>query len=370
MSRPSRSASAPAAKGCTRHPRHLPPVMSPSSLLARLGLDRPELRAWAMYDWAASAMQTTIMVAVFPIYFVKVAGAGLAESGATQRLATVNTIALVIIALLSPMLGAIVRLRRRPRSGSWPASCWSGVAGGGAGCSSSTRGDLDARVARSSCSRCIGATGSFVFYEALLPHIARPDEIDRVSTAGYALGYVGGGLLLALNLAWIQKPELVRPAVGPGLADAQATLPVAARLPVGRGLVAACSRSRCSAGCPSRRRGSSRTSAGARARSAMAFVAPGRDLPRAARLPAGVPDAAGVPDLQRRHPHHHQDGHGLRHRARHRPERADRRHPAGAVRRHPVLVPVRHAGRPDRRQAGAVPRAAGLHGDQRRSATS
>ena len=60
-----------------------------------------------MYDWAASAMQTTIMVAVFPIYFVKVAGANLAESGATQRLATVNSIALIVIALLSPILGAI-----------------------------------------------------------------------------------------------------------------------------------------------------------------------------------------------------------------------------------------------------------------------
>ena len=81
--------------------------MPKPSLLSRLGLDRPELRAWAMYDWAASAMQTTIMVAVFPIYFVKVAGAGLPESGATQRLATVNTLALVIIALLSPVLGAV-----------------------------------------------------------------------------------------------------------------------------------------------------------------------------------------------------------------------------------------------------------------------
>jgi len=60
-----------------------------------------------MYDWAASAMQTTVMVAVFPIYFVKVAGAGLAEGGATQRLATLNTIALVVIALASPVLGAI-----------------------------------------------------------------------------------------------------------------------------------------------------------------------------------------------------------------------------------------------------------------------
>ena len=56
----------------------------------------------------------------------------------------------------------------------------------------------------------IGANGSFVFYDALLPHIARDDEVDRVSTAGYALGYIGGGVLLALNLAWIIKPRVVR----------------------------------------------------------------------------------------------------------------------------------------------------------------
>ena len=58
--------------------------------------------------------------------------------------------------------------------------------------------------------------GSFVFYEALLPHIARREEIDRVSTAGYALGYVGGGILLALNLAWIQKPAWFGLPSGPG----------------------------------------------------------------------------------------------------------------------------------------------------------
>jgi len=52
----------------------------------------------------------------------------------------------------------------------------------------------------------IGVYGTFTFYDSLLPHIARGDELDRVSTAGYAVGYLGGGLLLAINLAWIQKP--------------------------------------------------------------------------------------------------------------------------------------------------------------------
>ena len=71
----------------------------------------------------------------------------------------------------------------------------------------------------------IGANGSFVFYDALLPHIARDDEIDRVSTAGYALGYLGGGLLLALNLAWIMKPGWFGLPGGPNLSEPQATLP-------------------------------------------------------------------------------------------------------------------------------------------------
>ena len=52
----------------------------------------------------------------------------------------------------------------------------------------------------------VGFTASLTFYDSLLPHIAREDEIDRVSTAGYALGYLGGGVLLALNVAWILSP--------------------------------------------------------------------------------------------------------------------------------------------------------------------
>ncbi len=53
----------------------------------------------------------------------------------------------------------------------------------------------------------IGVAGAFTFYDALLRHVAHDDELDRVSTAGYALGYLGGGLLLVLNLVWILRPE-------------------------------------------------------------------------------------------------------------------------------------------------------------------
>src|SRR5262249_35094679 len=52
----------------------------------------------------------------------------------------------------------------------------------------------------------VGVAASIVFYEAMLPHIAAPAELDRVSTAGYAMGYVGGGVLLALNVVMMAQP--------------------------------------------------------------------------------------------------------------------------------------------------------------------
>jgi MFS transporter, UMF1 family len=196
--------------------------MSRSSVLARLGLDRPELRAWAMYDWAASAMQTTVMVAVFPIYFVKVAGAGLTGGGATQRLATVNTIALVVIALASPVLGAVSDYGGNKKR--FIAAFMAVGAAAVAGLFFVHTGDLTL-ASWLFVLALIGVAGSFVFYESLLPHIARGGELDRVSTAGYALGYVGGGILLALNLAWIQKPAWFGLPAGPGLDESAATLP-------------------------------------------------------------------------------------------------------------------------------------------------
>jgi UMF1 family MFS transporter len=71
----------------------------------------------------------------------------------------------------------------------------------------------------------IGVNGSFVFYDALLPHVAREEETDRLSAAGYALGYLGSGLLLALNVAWILKPQWFGLPHGEGLTPSQATLP-------------------------------------------------------------------------------------------------------------------------------------------------
>lgn len=179
------------------------PVRQPWS--ERLCLHRPELRAWALYDWANSAFMTTIVAAVFPIYFHRVAAAGLEPAQATLRFAVATTIGLSVIALLSPILGAVADVAGVKKKmlgafmglGILATSCMFFIG----------EGDWELAALLFVLGN-IGASGSFVFYDSLLPHIARADEIDRVSTAGYALGYLGGGTLLAVNLAWIIQPTL------------------------------------------------------------------------------------------------------------------------------------------------------------------
>ena len=194
-----------------------------AGLLARLGLERPELRAWALYDWAVSAVQTTIMVAVFPVYFGNIAAGSLSKSGATQAIATANTVVAIILAVLSPVLGAVsdyAAAKKRMLA----ASMLVGSAAV-AGMFFVQQGDHRLALVLFVISL-IGATASTVFYDALLPHITREGEIDRVSSAGYAIGYVGGGVLLALNLAWISKPEWFGLPAGPDVSAAARTLPV------------------------------------------------------------------------------------------------------------------------------------------------
>ena len=174
------------------------------NFLGRLGLNRPELRAWAMYDWAESAFWSTVITAVFPRFFSDYAAAGMSPVEATARFAWTTTIAVTIIALIGPVLGAVADARgwRKPLLAVFMTV---GVL--------STL--LMATIGRGEWMYAaglfmvanIGVATSRVFYDSLLPHIAAPDEIDRVSTAGFAVGFFGGGILLLINLAWILAPE-------------------------------------------------------------------------------------------------------------------------------------------------------------------
>ncbi|NOT25739.1 MAG: MFS transporter [Acidobacteria bacterium] len=169
----------------------------------RLGLDRPELRAWAMYDWANSAFQSTIITAVFPDFFASVAAADLAPAIATQRYAWATTIAVAIIAIIGPVLGAIAdarAMKKRMLAAFMAVGVISTLMMATIGQGEWMYAAAIFIVAN------IAIAGSLVFYDSLLPHIAAPEEVDRVSTSGYAIGYLGGGIVLIVNLLWILMP--------------------------------------------------------------------------------------------------------------------------------------------------------------------
>jgi UMF1 family MFS transporter len=191
-------------------------------LLERLGLHTRELRAWAMYDWAISGMQTVILASVFQIYFASVAASELEGSQKTQAWSAANFAGAVLVAILAPVLGAIADY-----SASKKKFTALFMAVGVLGCFGMffiQRGDLELAILTYVLSL-VGSTASLTFYESLLPHIAKPHEVDRVSSGAYALGYLGGGLLLVLNLAWIQQPQWFGLPHGEGISPDQATLP-------------------------------------------------------------------------------------------------------------------------------------------------
>ncbi len=176
--------------------------MSASATLQDERTYRRRINAWCMYDWANSAFATTILAAVLPIYYSQVAGATLpSEARATAYWSVGLSVSLFIIAILSPILGTVsdvVRGKKRFLA----IFAGMGIVGTGLLVLVST-GDWMLASVLFVLGR-IGFTGANVFYDALLPHVAREEDRDRVSTRGYALGYLGGGLLLAINVAMIQ----------------------------------------------------------------------------------------------------------------------------------------------------------------------
>jgi UMF1 family MFS transporter len=172
-------------------------------LMARVGLVTPEQRAWGWYDWANSVYFTTVITAVFPSFFATYAARGLEPAQATARFALITTGSVATIAILAPILGAIADY-----SGAKKRFLAAFLAIGVAACAAMAfigEGDVVLASTLFFIGN-IGVSGSLVFYDSLLPHVASPRETDRVSSAGYAMGYVSGGVLLLINLAWIMSP--------------------------------------------------------------------------------------------------------------------------------------------------------------------
>ncbi len=156
-----------------------------------------------LYDFGNSAFATIIMAAVFPVYYSTVAAAGLDETTATSYWGYSQSIAVLIVAVLAPLLGAISDFTSAKKKFlqffafmGIIASIFLAFVGEGDYLLASVLFIVGS----------IGFSGANVFYDSILPEIADRNEMDKVSSSGFAYGYIGGGILLLINIVLILNP--------------------------------------------------------------------------------------------------------------------------------------------------------------------
>jgi UMF1 family MFS transporter len=167
-------------------------------------LRRRPVVAWALYDWANSAFATTVMAGFFPVFFKQYWNAGVAATESTFRLGVTSGVASLCIALLAPVLGAIA-----DRGGSRVRLLMAFTMLGSAATIALAlvpQGQWQLAAGLFLVAS-LGFWGGIVFNDSLLLHVAAPEDYDLVSGFGYALGYLGGGLLFAANVLMTQRPE-------------------------------------------------------------------------------------------------------------------------------------------------------------------
>lgn len=172
--------------------------------------DKKAEYGWAIYDWANSAFATTVMAGFFPLFFKQFWSAGVDVNLSTARLGLANALAGLLVALLAPVLGAAADAggaRKRFLVG----FAYLGVLMTAA-LAMIQQGQWQWAVGVYALGT-VGFSGANVFYDSLLPQVAHERDWDRVSSLGYALGYLGGGLLFLLNVmmtlhpAWFGLPD-------------------------------------------------------------------------------------------------------------------------------------------------------------------
>lgn len=160
---------------------------------------------WSMYDWANSAFATTVMAGFFPIFFKEFWSVGVDATVSTARLGLANSIAGIFVAFLGPILGAIAD-RASAKKKFLAFLAYMGVA------ATSALFMVDKGnwmlAAMLYIFGTIGFSVSIVFSDSLLTNVASEERRDFVSSFGYALGYLGGGILFTLNVLMVLKPDM------------------------------------------------------------------------------------------------------------------------------------------------------------------
>jgi MFS transporter, UMF1 family len=184
--------------------------------MPRASSRRPVL-AWALYDWANSAFATTVMAGFFPVFFKQYWSAGADPTVSTFRLGLGNGIGGLAIAVLAPWLGAAAD-RGGTRVKMLVFFTLLGVAMTGS-LYWVEQGDWPLAVLCYALAS-VGFAGGVTFSDSLMLDVAPPGRLDQVSAYGYALGYLGGGLLFAFNIWMTLSPATF------GLANAAAAVRV------------------------------------------------------------------------------------------------------------------------------------------------
>ena len=160
--------------------------------------------SWALYDWANSAFATTVMAGFFPVFYKQYWAGDIAATESTFQLGVSNAVASLVIVLLAPLIGAIADVGQFKKIflvlfavlGICGTALlyWVG------------QNEWAAAVMLFGAAT-IGFMGANVFYDALILSVSTETNRDLVSAIGYALGYLGGGLLFSVNVAMTLSPE-------------------------------------------------------------------------------------------------------------------------------------------------------------------
>lgn len=160
--------------------------------------------SWALYDWANSAFAVIVLAVFFPLFFKDYWAGGVEATTSTFRLGVANSAGSMIIVVLAPVLGAIADVSRAKKrflsvfavlgivmtgglyfvgEGNWPLAIACFVLGG------------------------VGFAGGNVFYDSLIVDVSEKNQLDMVSSIGFSLGYLGGGLLCLIDVIIVSSPE-------------------------------------------------------------------------------------------------------------------------------------------------------------------
>jgi UMF1 family MFS transporter len=173
--------------------------------------------SWAMYDWANSSFATTVMAGFFPVFFKEYWSQGTAATITTARLGSLISSSSLIVACISPLLGALADSKGCKKLFTFITMLIGVIAT--AYLAFIEKGDWQTAATCFGIAM-MGFNASCVFNDSMLPSVASEKDMDRVSSLGYGMGYLGGGVLFVFNVLMYLFPQKF------GLADGVAAIKV------------------------------------------------------------------------------------------------------------------------------------------------